>query len=132
MEPLHIYGMVMFSLRAIDYNKNIDTRHGKLSFEPFVMDVQEIPQTIQAIGIVLGCFADSEGNDSLHIPLDLEEWSWNRPGSMLPADQFQPWWAQQGIPNNLVLVFIGGGFNEMFHIVSTIWMVGPEVVVLFG
>ena len=59
MEPLHIHGMAMFSLRAIDYNKNIDTRHGKLSFESFVMDVQEIPQAIQAIGIALGCFAKS-------------------------------------------------------------------------
>lgn len=149
MEPLHIHGMVMFSLRAIDYNKNIDTKHGKLSFEPFFMDVQEIPQTIQAIGIALGCFADREGNN---FPLDLEEWSWNWPGSMLPGDQFpqyqngpctlskerrnqksfpaiwlrpQPWWAQKDIPNKLVVFFIGGGFNEMFHIVSTIWMVDP-------
>lgn len=49
MEPLHIYGMTMFTLRAIDYSKNFDTRHGKLPFEPFVMEVQETFEAIQTI-----------------------------------------------------------------------------------
>lgn len=88
MEPLHIYGMTMFTLRAIDYSKIFDTRHGKLPFEPFVMEVQETFQTIQTIGIALGCFPNCEGNDYTYFPLDLKEWSWNWPGSLLPEDQF--------------------------------------------